>query len=56
LVDTAAAGIDHSTLHHYFPTKAALIAAVLEHVTSQFEGTMRTDLEPAAGCGITWAR
>jgi AcrR family transcriptional regulator len=44
----AAAGIDHSTLHHYFPTKADLIAAVLEHVTSQFEGTMRTDLEPAA--------
>jgi AcrR family transcriptional regulator len=44
----AAAGIDHSTLHHYFPTKADLIAAVLEHVTSQFEGTMHTDLEPAA--------
>lgn len=43
-----AAGIDHSTLHHYFPTKADLIAAVLEHVTSQFEATMRTDLEPAA--------
>jgi AcrR family transcriptional regulator len=44
----AAAGIDHSTLHHYFPTKEDLIAAVLEHVTSQFEGTMQTDLEPAA--------
>lgn len=44
----AAAGIDHSTLHHYFPTKVDLIAAVLEHVTSQLEGTMRTDLEPAA--------
>lgn len=44
----AAAGIDHSTLHHYFRTKADLIAAVLEHMTSQFEGTMRTDLEPAA--------
>ena len=42
------AGIDHSTLHHYFPAKADLIAAVLEHVTSQFEGTMRADLEPAA--------
>lgn len=44
----AAAGIDHSTLHHYFPTKADLIAAVFEHVTSQFEATMRFDLEPAA--------
>jgi AcrR family transcriptional regulator len=43
----AAAGIDHSTLHHYFRTKEDLIAAVLEHVTSQLEGTMRTDLEPA---------
>jgi len=42
-----AAGIDHSTLHHYFRTKEDLIAAVLEHVTSQLEGTMRTDLEPA---------
>jgi AcrR family transcriptional regulator len=44
----ATAGIDHSTLHHYFPTKEDLIAAVLEHVTSQLEGTMHTDLEPAA--------
>ncbi|MFG1840059.1 TetR/AcrR family transcriptional regulator [Micromonospora sp. NPDC049175] len=44
----AAAGIDHSTLHHYFRTKADLIAAVLEHVTSQFEATMHNDLEPAA--------
>jgi AcrR family transcriptional regulator len=44
----AAAGIDHSTLHHHFPTKEHLIAAVLEHVTSQLEGSMPTDLEPAA--------
>ncbi|GAA3257823.1 TetR/AcrR family transcriptional regulator [Nonomuraea helvata] len=44
----AAAGIDHSTLHHYFPTKADLIAAVLQHVTSQFEATMHVALEPAA--------
>ena len=43
-----AAGIDHSTLHHYFPAKADLIAAVLEHVTSQLEGSMRGDLAPAA--------
>ena len=44
----AEAGIDHSTLHHYFATKDALIAAVLEHVTDQFEATMRMDLDPAA--------
>jgi AcrR family transcriptional regulator len=44
----AAAGIDHSTLHHYFPTKEDLIAAVLYHVTSQLEGTMRADLAPGA--------
>ncbi|WP_203914117.1 TetR/AcrR family transcriptional regulator [Rhizocola hellebori] len=44
----AAVGIDHSTLHHYFPTKADLIAAVLHHATGQLEGTMRMDLEPAA--------
>jgi len=44
----AAAGIDHSTLHHYFPTKEHLIAAVLEDVTSQLEGSMHTGLEPAA--------
>ena len=44
----AAAGIDHSTLHHHFPTKEYLIAAVLEHVTSQFEGTMPAGLPPAA--------
>jgi AcrR family transcriptional regulator len=43
----AAAGIDHSTLHHHFPTKEHLIAAVLEHVTSQFEGSMPDDLAPA---------
>jgi AcrR family transcriptional regulator len=43
----AAAGIDHSTLHHYFRTKEDLIAAVLEHVTSQLEGSMQTDVEPA---------
>jgi AcrR family transcriptional regulator len=42
-----AAGIDHSTLHHYFATKNDLIAAVLEHVTSQLEGTMSPELAPA---------
>jgi AcrR family transcriptional regulator len=43
----ADAGIDHSTLHHYFPTKEALVAAVLNHVTRQFWETMRADLAPA---------
>jgi AcrR family transcriptional regulator len=42
-----AAGIDHSTLHHYFPTKEALVAAVLDHVTQQFSGTVLADREPA---------
>ena len=43
----ADAGIDHSTLHHYFQTKEDLVAAVLDHVTRQFWGTMRPDLDPA---------
>ena len=30
------AGIDHSTLHHYFPTKQDLITAVLDYATDQF--------------------
>src|SRR5437763_14371802 len=29
------AGIDHSTLHHYFPTKQDLITAVLDYATDQ---------------------
>jgi AcrR family transcriptional regulator len=33
-------GIDHSTLHHYFPTKEDLVAAVVEHATRQFWDTM----------------
>jgi AcrR family transcriptional regulator len=36
----AQAGIDHSTLHHYFPTRQDLIAAVVEFATSQFWTTM----------------
>ena len=30
------AGIDHSTLHHYFATKQDLIGAVAEYATRQF--------------------
>ncbi len=36
----AQAGIDHSTLHHYFPTRQDLVAAVVEFATSQFWTTM----------------
>ncbi|MGH3779083.1 MAG: TetR/AcrR family transcriptional regulator [Pseudonocardiaceae bacterium] len=36
----AQAGIDHSTLHHYFPTRQDLVAAVVEFTTSQFWTTM----------------
>ncbi|MGH3694838.1 MAG: TetR/AcrR family transcriptional regulator [Pseudonocardiaceae bacterium] len=34
------AGIDHSTLHHYFPTRQDLVAAAVEFATSQFWTTM----------------
>jgi AcrR family transcriptional regulator len=37
------AGIDHSTLHHYFPRKADLIAAVRTTVTGRLEHTMSGD-------------
>jgi TetR/AcrR family transcriptional repressor of nem operon len=42
----AEVGIDHSTLHYYFPTKEDLVAAVLDHVTRQFWGTMHPDAVP----------
>ncbi|MGH3898947.1 MAG: TetR/AcrR family transcriptional regulator [Pseudonocardiaceae bacterium] len=32
----AQAGIDHSTLHYYFPTRQDLVAAAVEFATSQF--------------------
>jgi AcrR family transcriptional regulator len=38
----AAAGVNIATLHYYFPTKEAMIRAVLEHAMSRF----RTTLEP----------
>lgn len=34
------AGIDHSTLHHYFATKQHLLAAVVEYSARQFWATM----------------
>jgi AcrR family transcriptional regulator len=42
----AAAGIDHSTLHHYFPTKEHLVSEVVDYTTRQFWPTM-----PAEGGG-----
>jgi len=41
-----AAGIDHSTLHHYFPTKEHLVTEVVAYATQQFWPTM-----PAEGSG-----
>jgi AcrR family transcriptional regulator len=47
LRDVAAeVGIDHSTLHHYFATKADLVAGVVEHATRQFWPTMPADGSP----------
>jgi AcrR family transcriptional regulator len=40
----AAAGIDHSTLHHHFRTKRDLIAAVVDYATEQFR--------PPSGPGV----
>ncbi|MCL6735089.1 TetR/AcrR family transcriptional regulator [Streptomyces neyagawaensis] len=37
------AGIDHSTIHHHFPTKQALIVAVVDHATGQFGSTTPPD-------------
>lgn len=37
------AGIDHSTLHHYFATKQALVSAVVDYSTRQFWATMPAD-------------
>jgi AcrR family transcriptional regulator len=42
------AGIDHSTLHHYFATKQDLVAAVAEFTTRQFWSTAPTATEPEA--------
>lgn len=42
------AGIDHSTLHHHFATKQALVAAVAEYTTRQFWPTAPSTSEPVA--------
>ena len=44
----AKAGIDHSTLHHHFPTKRDLVAAVLDYATEQFRPAPQPAGAPAA--------
>ncbi|WP_028926848.1 TetR/AcrR family transcriptional regulator [Pseudonocardia acaciae] len=44
----ATAGIDHSTLHHYFPTKQDLVAAVVAHAIDEFRAQADTGDEPGA--------
>lgn len=47
LRDVAAlAGIDHSTLHHYFPTKRDLVGAVVERATSPLYTTIPSESSP----------
>lgn len=43
------AGIDHSTLHHYFATKQDLVTAVAEHATRQFWDTASEEPDPIVG-------
>lgn len=40
-------GIDHSTIHHHFPTKQDLVVAVVDHATRQFWSTTPPDGSPA---------
>ena len=42
----AAAGIDHSTLHHHFDTKQDLIGAVVEFATEPLRSTIANDGTP----------
>jgi AcrR family transcriptional regulator len=42
-----AVGLDHSTLHHYFPTKEDLVTSVVEHATAQLWPTLGADGSPA---------
>ena len=47
-------GIDHSTLHHHFATKQALVEAVAEYTTRQFWETAPARRTRLPGCGRTW--
>jgi AcrR family transcriptional regulator len=42
----SAAGVDHSTIHHYFATKQDLLAAVVDFATRPFWGTTPQEGEP----------
>ncbi|MCX5202819.1 TetR/AcrR family transcriptional regulator [Streptomyces sp. NBC_00237] len=47
LRDVAAhVGIDHSSIHHHFPTKQDLVVAVVDHATQQFRSTTPPDGSP----------
>ncbi|MFF4413453.1 TetR/AcrR family transcriptional regulator [Streptosporangium sp. NPDC001559] len=39
----AQVGIDHSSIHHHFPTKQDLVIAVVDHTTRQFWSTTPPD-------------
>jgi AcrR family transcriptional regulator len=43
----AAAGVNVATLHYYFPTKEALIGAVLKHAMQRFRSSMPAGGSPA---------
>jgi AcrR family transcriptional regulator len=43
----AEAGINIATLHYYFPTKEALIRAVLDHAMTRFRSTLEPHGSPA---------
>ena len=49
-------GIDHSTLHHHFATKQALVAAVAEYTTRQFWTTAPSATSRRPDCVRTWPR
>lgn len=42
----AGVGIDHSSIHHHFPTKQDLVVAVVDHATQQFRSTTPPDGTP----------
>src|SRR5262245_64675018 len=42
----SAAGVDHSTIHHYFATKQDLLTAVVDFATRPFWGTTPREGEP----------
>ncbi|MDL4775219.1 TetR/AcrR family transcriptional regulator [Actinomadura xylanilytica] len=42
----AQVGIDHSSIHHHFPTKQDLVVAVVDYATGQFRSTTPPDGGP----------